>query len=388
MEFELWYLLFIPVLFGAGWFARSFDIKEKKSIADETQTLYKGLDLLLSNKQDQAIDSFVRLTKIDPDTVELHFSLGGLFRRRGEFDRAIRIHNHLRNREDLSKKIRARALYELGTDYLAAGIWDRAEKAFQELSEVKSEYKIAAQKALINIYETEKEWQKAIDEANLLEKQTGEKFGPRIAQHYCELTALAFRGKDYKGAVAFLEKALEEDPQNKRALMMKGQMLHARGDIEGAIAAWKQVGQVSPAYETLVVEPIANALIEVFRKEDAVKYLEGICERYNNNDELDIASALLSKIDDPERAIKILQTSLKTKPSLIGFQRLVQLRLETDPDNEQLKQLNALLKAQLNRVARYTCSKCGFATRKFLWHCPGCHQWETFPPIRNENLAH
>ena len=124
MDFELWYLILVPLLFAAGWFARSFDIKEKQTIANEKDTLYKGVDLLLSNKQDQAIDAFINLVKLDPDTVEMHFSLAGLFRRRGEFDRAIKIHNVLVNREDLPKKIRSRALYELGEDYLKAGLWD------------------------------------------------------------------------------------------------------------------------------------------------------------------------------------------------------------------------------------------------------------------------
>ena len=141
MDFELWYLILVPLLFAAGWFARSFDIKEKQTIANEKDTLYKGVDLLLSNKQDQAIDAFINLVKLDPDTVEMHFSLAGLFRRRGEFDRAIKIHNVLVNREDLPKKIRSRALYELGEDYLKAGLWDRAEECFLKLSDTSESYK-------------------------------------------------------------------------------------------------------------------------------------------------------------------------------------------------------------------------------------------------------
>lgn len=208
MDFELWYLILVPLLFAAGWFARSFDIKEKQTIANEKDTLYKGVDLLLSNKQDQAIDAFINLVKLDPDTVEMHFSLAGLFRRRGEFDRAIKIHNVLVNREDLPKKIRSRALYELGEDYLKAGLWDRAEECFLKLSDTSESYKTIARKELLHIYETEKEWQKAIDEANIIQRQSGEDQSTRIAQLYCELTQQNLYFKNFKGAAEALEKAL------------------------------------------------------------------------------------------------------------------------------------------------------------------------------------
>lgn len=387
MDFELWYLILVPLLFGAGWFARSFDIKEKNNIADEKQTLYKGVDLLLSNKEDQAIDSFINLAKLDPDTVEMHFSLAGLFRRRGQFDRAIRIHNVLKNREDLPKKVRSRALYELGTDYLKAGLWDRAEDCFLKLTDTSESYKTVARKELLHIYETEKEWQKAIDEANIIQRQSGEDQSARISQLYCELTNQNLYLKNYKGAAESLEKALKVDPQNKRALIIKGKMLKAKGDIDGALNAWRQVGQISPASETLVVEQIASTLLEAGRKEEAVGYLENLFRNGSTADEIDTAGALLGKAGDGPQAIRLLQEHLKKNPSLQAFYRMIDLRLANEPDNESLKQLHELLKNLLNKVVRYKCTKCGFATRKFLWKCPGCHQWESFPPVRQENLS-
>lgn len=387
MDFELWYLLLVPLLFGAGWVARSFDIKEKKTLSDEKQTLYKGVDLLLSNKPDQAVDSFVNLVKADPDTVEMHFSLAGLFRRRGEFDRAVKIHNVLCNREDLPKKVRSRALYELGIDYLRAGLWDRAEECFLKLSESSEYYKSIARKELLNIYETEKEWQKAIDEANIIQRQSGEDQSSRIAQLYCELTNQNLFLKNYKGAAEALEKALKVDPQNKRALIIKGKMLKAKGDLEGALSVWRQVGQISPVFETLVVEQIATTLLELNRKDEAVKYLENLCLNGNNNDEVDTAGALLGKSGHSAEAIELIKQKLDKQPNLVAFYRLIELRLATETDNQALKQLHGLLKNLLGKVVRYKCNKCGFATRKFLWRCPGCHQWESFPPVRRENLA-
>ncbi len=387
MDFELWYLILVPLLFAAGWFARSFDIKEKQTIANEKDTLYKGVDLLLSNKQDQAIDAFINLVKLDPDTVEMHFSLAGLFRRRGEFDRAIKIHNVLVNREDLPKKIRSRALYELGEDYLKAGLWDRAEECFLKLSDTSESYKTIARKELLHIYETEKEWQKAIDEANIIQRQSGEDQSTRIAQLYCELTQQNLYFKNFKGAAEALEKALKVDPNNKRALIIKGKMLKAKGDIDVALATWKQVGQISPVYGTLVVEQIASLLLEAGRKEEAVKYLEDLFKDGSTTDEVDTAGILLGKVGNSKEAITLIQEHLKTQPTLVAFYRLIDLRLANEPENESLKQLHGLLKNMLSKAVRYKCTKCGFATRKFLWRCPGCHQWETFPPVRQENLS-
>ncbi len=171
MEIDItWLFILLPVIFATGWFARSFDLRENKYVsAGETQTLYKGLDLLLNNKPDQAMGSVVKLGKVDPGPVDLHFSLGSLFRKRGDYARAVKIHNHLSHRADLSKTVRARAMYELGKDYLKAGILDRAEESFREVSDSQNPYKTEAVHQLVDIYESEKEWVKAIDEAHILE---------------------------------------------------------------------------------------------------------------------------------------------------------------------------------------------------------------------------
>ena len=170
-------------------------------------------------------------------------------------------------------------------------------------------------------------------------------------------------------------------------LIIKGKMLKAKGDIDGALATWKQVGQISPVYGTLVVEQIASLLLEAGRKEEAVKYLEDLFKDGSTTDEVDTAGILLGKAGNSKEAITLIQEHLKTQPTLVAFYRLIDLRLANEPENESLKQLHGLLKNMLSKAVRYKCAKCGFATRKFLWRCPGCHQWETFPPVRQENLS-
>lgn len=385
MEFELWYLLLVPVLFGAGWFSRSFDIKEKKSVADETQTLYKGLDLLLDNKKDQALNSLVNLAKIDPDTVELHFALGTLYRKRGDYDRAVKIHNHLYNRADLSKKERARALFSLGQDYLKAGLWDRAEDSFRKTADLESDYKVRAIKELVNIYESEKEWLKAIDEAHILEKVTGETYPSRISHLYCELTLQCMFFKKFDEAAHYLQQAIHADPNNKRALIMQGTMLQKQGKLDEAVEVWKQVGKISPEYETLVVASVADTLLKAGKDADAVRYLESVAEKGINSDSVDAAVDWICKIEGPEKALEFLRRYLSQKKSLIGFKRLTDLRLAQDPDNKELKELSDFLKNQIDKTVRYKCNKCGFVTKSFQWQCPGCRNWDSFAPVRSED---
>ncbi len=388
MEFseDLWYLLIlIPVVFGAGWFARSFDLKEKKNdSADETQTLYKGLDLLLSNKEDQAIDSFINLTKIDPGTVELHYSLGSLFRKRGDYAKAIRIHNYLYNRVDLPKKERARALFELGNDYLKAGIWDKAEESFRKVADSDNPNKIDAIRQLIYIYESEKDWLKAVDETHILESRVSDTSPSRVSHLFCEASEQALREKNAEAAKKYLENAMAADPKNKRALIMLGDTLKAKGDLDTAVTTWRKVGQISPQYETLVVSRIANTLLEAGKKDDAVRYLKSVAETASNSDELDAAIEIISKILGAPQALEILKRHLKSQNSLIIFLRFVELERQANPTDESLNDLEKLLKQQVDKTARYKCSKCGFVTRKFQWQCPGCRNWDSFPTTRSE----
>lgn len=216
MEFELWYLIVVPVLFVAGWWFRGLDQRQRET-ERQPGTYYKGINLLLNDQPDKAIDAFIEVVKLDPETIELHHALGNLFSRRGEFDRAVRIHNHLLNREDLPAHERALALFELGNDYLKAGIYDRAEDSFKRLLN-EPEYHLDAMRALLKIYCTEKEWEKAIEIANTLEKQAGENHQVEVGHFYCELAAIQMRGKHFDKAREELNKALKVDRHSVRAL--------------------------------------------------------------------------------------------------------------------------------------------------------------------------
>ena len=382
MEFELWYLIAVPVLFIAGWWFRGLDQRQREE-EQRPETYYKGINLLLNDQPDKAIDAFIQVVKLDPETIELHHALGNLFCRRGEFDRAVRIHNHLLNREDIPAKERSLALFELGHDYLKAGIYDRAEDSFQRLLKV-PEYRLEALRALLKIFCTEKEWNKAISIANTLEKEAGENHQVEIAHFHCELSDQAIRQKDFAEAKKQLDEALSVDRRSVRALIALGNLAMKQNNPEEAIACWSRVETVSPEHMTLIMAPMAQAYEAVGKHEQAMNLIHRALNDQPSAETLTIALDIVSKTEGEASAQKMLREELKQHPTLLAYEKLAELRLKDDPDNEELKLLTALLKPHVSRLGRYQCSHCGFRAKGFQWLCPGCSYWGSYPPRRLE----
>src|SRR5512140_2714006 len=258
MDFEPWMLLVFPLFFGMGWLAARIDIKE---LLSESSTLprsyFQGLNFLLNEQQDQAIEAFIAVGKVDPQTIELHFALGSLFRRRGEVDRAIRMHLNLVERADLDEGKKQQALFELAQDYLKAGILDRAETTFHSLHG--TPYEKEALEFLLEIYQKEKDWLKAIDIAQRLTALTGESHGKEAAFFFCELAAAELATKQSEAATVHLEQALNADAHCVRANIMLGDIELAAGNLPRAIEIWKQVERQDAQYLPLVAERLLQA---------------------------------------------------------------------------------------------------------------------------------
>lgn len=258
MDLDFWWLLVIPVAFAFGWMAARYDLKTLLSeSANLPRSYFRGLNFLLNEQPDQAIDAFIEVVKLDPETVELHFALGNLFRRRGETDRAIRVHQNLLSRADLPVSERDHALYELGQDFLKAGLLDRAEETFRSLET--GDYALGAQRALLTIYEIEKDWVKSIDTARHLETMGAESLDKEIAQFHCELAQEALQQKKPDEARRQLGFALKANPTNVRATILFGDVDAAGGAQEAAIAQWRRVEEQNPAYLPLVAEKLMKA---------------------------------------------------------------------------------------------------------------------------------
>lgn len=382
MEFELWYLIVVPLLFIAGWWFRGLDQRQREQ-EQKPGTYYKGINLLLNDQPDKAIDAFIEVVKLDPETIELHHALGNLFSRRGEFDRAVRIHNHLLNREDLPSHERSLALFELGNDYLKAGIYDRAEESFQRLLK-EPEYRLDAMRSLLKIYCTEKEWNKAIEVANTLEKQAGENHQVEMGHFHCELAALEMRAKHFDQAKLELEKALQVDRKSVRALIMLGNLSMLNNDPNAALQYWAQVEKVSPEHLTLVMVQIAQAYEAIGQHDQAMNLINRALEDHSSVETLSIALDLIIKSEGEKAAEKFLKEELERRPTLWAYEKLSELRLKANPDDSELELLTGLLKPYVSRPGRYRCSHCGFKAKGFQWLCPGCSSWGSYSPKREE----
>ncbi len=387
MDFEYWWLLAFPFFFGLGWLAARIDIKQ---LLVESRTLprsyFRGLNFLLNEQPDKAIEAFIEAVKIDPETAELHFALGSLFRRRGETERAIRMHKNLLERADLGGEQRLRAMLDLGQDYLKAGLLDRAEEVFSKLSS--GPYRAEALKFMIAIYEQLKEWDKAIRMATDLERESGQSWQKEIASYHCELAAFESTHSRPAEARRHLEQALAANRKCVRANFLLGDANLAAGRVAEAIEAWKDIEQQQPSYLALVAQRLLDAHRALDRTEEGLTLLRGYLERYPSLDLLDVAFQSTLEAKGVEAAYKLVKDELRRNPTLLGLDRLLEAQILAAPSERRadLELVKNLIHGHTQRLARYRCESCGFKARQFYWHCPACGGWETYPPRRTEEF--
>lgn len=382
--FDYWQLLLIPVFFGLGWAAARVDMRQ---VVHESRALprsyFQGLNFLLNEQPDKAIDSFLEVAKVDPQTVELHFALGSLFRRRGETERAIRMHQNLIDRPDLEETFRLHALSELGQDYLKAGLLDRAEEIFNRL--LGSSFAEEAKRNLLEIYQAEKEWLKAVDIARELPDVASQR---EVAEYYCELAAGEIMRSRADSAREYLDTAMQQNRKCVRASLLQGDLLLQEGRVEEAIAAWQRVEQQDPAYLALVAQRLLEAHRKLERRDEGLALLRGYLERYPSLDLLDVVYQLVLEGEGSESAYRLVRDELQRNPTLLGLEKLMSARLplvaaETRGDLELAK---TIVHSYTKRLSRYRCDNCGFKARQFYWRCPACGGWETYPPRRSEEF--
>ncbi len=387
MEFEYWWLLAFPLFFGLGWLAARIDIKQLLSESRNLpRSYFKGLNFLLNEQPDKAIEAFIEVVRVDPETVELHFALGSLFRRRGETGRAIRMHRSLLDRTDLAEEQRLQALFELGQDYLRAGLLDRAEEVFQRLLE--GARRGEALKFLLDIYQQEKDWAKAIDIAQRLERDSGQSWNKEIANYYCELAALEATHSRPEEARRHLEEALAANRKCVRANLVLGDLHAAAGDHASAIEAWKRVEQQQPIYLALVAQRLLDGHRALGRADEGLTLLRGYLANYPSLDLLDVAFQSSLDVKGPEEAYRLVKDELRRNPTLLGLDRLLEAQIMAAPAERRpdLELVRTLVHGHTRRLARYRCENCGFKARQFYWHCPACGGWETYPPKRAEEF--
>ncbi len=386
MDFELWWLLPIPaVFFALGWIAARIDIKH---LLRESRALplsyFRGLNFLLNEQPDKAIESFIEVVKVDPQTIDLHFALGSLFRRQGEIDRAIRMHQNLLDRPDLPAERRVAATYELAEDFHRAGLLDRAEELFTKLNGTPFEH--AALGHLISIYETEKDWGKAIAATKRMEELAKQPYFKEIAQYHCEIAQGALLRADYALAASELDAAYATYRGCSRATLLSGDALAQQGKLADALATWQKIETQNPAFLSLAADRVADA----YRKEGGVaqgiRVLRAWHEHYPSLDILNALFSLVLEHQGPEAAATLVKDELARNPTLLGLDRLLEAQLvsASAAQRHDLTLVKGLVGQHIKRLGMYKCDHCGFRAKQYYWRCPGCLRWETYSPRRTE----
>ncbi|MBK9160611.1 MAG: lipopolysaccharide assembly protein LapB [Nitrosomonadales bacterium] len=388
MEFEPWMLLIFPLFFGMGWLAARIDIKELLSESGALpQSYFQGLNFLLNEQQDKAIEAFIEVVKVDPQTVELHFALGSLFRRRGEVDRALRMHHNLVDRADLDDERRQQAIFELAQDYLKAGILDRAESLFRELES--TPYAKPSLEFLLELFQKEHDWLKAIAVAQRLAEISGQTYGKLASFFYCELAVEEIAHGDAAAARGHLQQALKAYPDAVRATMLLGDMEAAELRYEQAISLWKNIEAQDAQYLPLVAERLLDAYRCLDREVEGVALLRDYLCKYHSLDMLNVVFDGVLKNEGSSAAYKLVRDELQRNPTLLGLDKLLEARLLEVPMDRRadVELVKDLVHKRTRNLATYHCASCGFKARQFYWHCPACQAWDSYSPRRNEETG-
>ena len=384
MGAELLFLL-LPVAALSGWFVGRKRTRSKDGADDcppLSHDLFKGLNFLLNEQQDEALEVFIKMSELDNETVDIQFALASLFLRRGEVDRAIRIHQNLIARPVLPRTQRNQALYELGLDYMRAGLLDRAESLFQELVN-DSRYGSRCRQQLLEIFQQEKEWLKAIDVARKLSAENGNRFAPLIAHYYCELAEAALRQGDSGEAHKLIKRAFTEDRNCVRASILEADIARRHGQLKSANRAYKRVEQQDADYLSLVIDPLRKNYEQLGQMGEFTQYLRELLGKQESISlMLTLAQQLCSRGDENEAA-SLLKDYLQRRPSLRALKYLLELRCSnSEPgQNGDMTIIKDIVDKLLAEKPVYQCNQCGFSSRSMHWQCPGCKKWNTVKPI-------
>lgn len=382
--------LLLPVAAASGWFIGRKSNQHHISTRKQkfSGNYYAGLNYLLNEQPDKAVDAFLKILTLDDEMIEIHLLLGSLFRRRGEVDRAIRIHQGLLARPTLIATQKAILLLELGKDYYHAGMYDRAEDHFLRLIDAREQLEVSFD-YLLNIYQQERDWEKAIATAEKIKHILHKNMNLHISHYYCELAELAMKNRNLSQVMKLLKQAIRMHKNCVRASLLYGNLCKNQGKYARAIKFYKDVQRQDPKYLALTVAPLVECYEKLGNKNGVVEYLIGCFDRqvldmekieYGNQHAIYAVLQfidLLKEKESIEKAIGYLTEYLNKYPSLQGLYKVVELHLQKDVNTKRrdLLAINELVKALLAKESRYKCGACGFPSNTLQWQCPGCRRW-------------
>jgi lipopolysaccharide biosynthesis regulator YciM len=387
MEFEFWWLLALPLFFSLGWLAARVDLKQLLAESTALPAAYfKGLNFLITNQQDKAIEAFSEAVQANTDSLELHFALGSLFRKRGEVDRAIHLHLNLLQKSDLEPQQKLAITAELAQDYLKAGLLDRAEELFESLDD--DRYRQPALRALLEIYVREREWERAIKAATELERLSGVPFRIEVSHYYCEMAVKSKLANDLHTARFELEKALNANKNCVRANVLLGDIEAEADAHKEAISAWRRIEFQQPEYLGLISPKLLNSYKVLNLTPDGLALLQTYLQNYKLPSLINVLYEATLAEKGPESAALLARTELIKMPSLSVLDQLLQARtiaLKQHSNNSENTTLNDIQLMQqtvrhaIGNKTAYHCMQCGFKAKYHHWQCPACNAWEALP---------
>ena len=382
---ELLFLL-LPIAAAYGWYMGNRSAREDKQEQSHqiSRQYVAGLNMLLSDQSDKAVDHFIELLQVDDETIDTHLALGNLFRSRGEVDRAIRIHQNLISRSGLTIDQKNIALQQLAKDYMVSGFLDRAEKIFEQLMD-EPEHQEAALTQLVSIYQQTKEWHKAIDYAAVLARKGRKRMRANIAHFLCELALQEAADGNNSKAISYLKRALSEDPKCVRASLSLGKLYLETEDYKNTIKYLEMVLEQDVDFISEALPILADCYDHLDQEEQLLEFLRA-CIAKNSGAAAELMLAqLVAKHEGAAAAQTLLTRQLLKNPTMKGFYRLMDYHLEEAEEGrarDSLSTLRAMVGEQIKIKPHYRCRKCGFSTRALYWHCPSCKGWGTIKPIR------
>jgi lipopolysaccharide biosynthesis regulator YciM len=381
MDFDFtWVLLGFPIAFTLGWLASRLDLRQLRIENRQAPKAYfKGLNFLLNEQQDQAIDAFIEAVQNDPETSELHFALGNLFRRRGEYERAVRVHEHLLSRGDLTQPERDRAQHALALDFLKAGLLDRAETALRKLEHTPFEEE--ARLALLSIYERSSDWANATEIAARLGSSSRGSFSTRQSHYLCEQASAAAAAGDTGKALSTLREAVALAPAASRPLIDLAKLQNQLGQPQDALQTLYKLEQTAPQGLPLAAGLLANIALASGQQPAALALLQA---SYAQVPSIDVIEAIVKLEKDPAMARHWYVQHLERQSSLVAASKWVAGEKLEDEHHHALVQ--RALDQATKPLLRYRCAACGFEASQHFWHCPGCQAWDSYPTRRIEEL--
>lgn len=383
--------LLLPIAAISGWVIARASCGKKE---DKTQkrtyepAYYKGLNFLLNEQPDKAIDVFIHLLEVDSETVETHLALGSLFRKRGEVDRAIRIHQNLIARPTLDQEQRAIALLELGQDYMNAGLFDRAENLFSELHESGRLQKKALEN-LKEIYQQEKVWDKSLQVAKELETHTGQSHANEIAHYYCELAEIDSSAGESQKASEHIKKAKQVNPSSVRALMMEAALEVEQEQYKKALRLYQTIVEKDPQFISEILEKIIVCYRQEFSADELLSALTELFAETGDTRVLNKIVDVINQNEGQKKATEFLIEQLQKHPSLQGLAQLARLQRPVRSETDQVLEIVInTLETEINSRPLYCCNRCGFTAKTLHWQCPGCRSWGTIAPSPNQKNNH